>query len=312
MKKERQLGYKAFNHDWACLGFQYEVGKEYEIDGELQVCKNGFHYCKKPLDVLDYYNNAQHNKYAIVEALGDVINDGNKSCTNKLKIVKEISFQDLLIENKKFLKEEGASNTGDYSSASNTGYCSSASNTGNKSSASNTGNKSSASNTGYCSSASNTGYCSSASNTGDYSSASNTGNKSSASSTGDYSSASNTGYYSSASNTGNKSSASNTGYCSSASNTGYCSSASNTGDYSSASSTGDYSVALAWGYGSKAMTRSPNSYIVIVDYRSDEDYNIYIHEAYIKKPGQEINGTVIEVDTWYWFEDGILYSDIDK
>jgi len=29
------IGYKAFDENLQCRGFQYEVGKEYEIDGEI-------------------------------------------------------------------------------------------------------------------------------------------------------------------------------------------------------------------------------------------------------------------------------------
>ena len=39
--------YKVFNNDWTCSNFQYEIGKEYEYQGELEICKSGFHACEK-------------------------------------------------------------------------------------------------------------------------------------------------------------------------------------------------------------------------------------------------------------------------
>ena len=38
-------GYKVFASDWTCLGFQYEVGKTYEMDAtEIRLCDKGLHF----------------------------------------------------------------------------------------------------------------------------------------------------------------------------------------------------------------------------------------------------------------------------
>ena len=47
--------YKGFDKNLCCRGFQYEVGKEYEMDGNIEVCERGFHACESPLEVLDHY-----------------------------------------------------------------------------------------------------------------------------------------------------------------------------------------------------------------------------------------------------------------
>ena len=84
-------GYKMMESDMTCKGFQYELGKEYSLDEELAICKNGFHFCKNPFDCLEYYDNIEGNKRLfLVEALGEVITVGNKSVTNKIKIIEEI------------------------------------------------------------------------------------------------------------------------------------------------------------------------------------------------------------------------------
>lgn len=62
-------GYKAFDKGLTCKGFQFEVGKEYKHDGNIEVCASGFHYCENPLDVLDYYNLCEC-EFCEVEALG--------------------------------------------------------------------------------------------------------------------------------------------------------------------------------------------------------------------------------------------------
>ena len=40
-------GYKIFNSDWTCRGFQYEVGKTYEMKEDPICCERGFHFCGK-------------------------------------------------------------------------------------------------------------------------------------------------------------------------------------------------------------------------------------------------------------------------
>ncbi|NMA16453.1 MAG: hypothetical protein GX935_04285, partial [Erysipelotrichia bacterium] len=75
-------GYKVFNPDWTCNDFQYKVGKTFEMEGEVIMCRRGFHFCKKATDCFEYYEFDPNNKVAEVEALGDVETEGNKSCTN--------------------------------------------------------------------------------------------------------------------------------------------------------------------------------------------------------------------------------------
>lgn len=89
-------GYKVFNPDWTCRGFQYEVGKIFEEDVKPRCCDRGFHFCEKAADCFSYYSFNSENKVAEVVALGEVDTDGKKSCTNKIQIVREIPWQELL------------------------------------------------------------------------------------------------------------------------------------------------------------------------------------------------------------------------
>ena len=84
-------GYKFMESDMTCLGFQYEVGKEYSLDNKLGICENGFHFCKNPFNCLYYYGNIKGDKRLfLVEALGEVITEDDKSVTNKIRILEEI------------------------------------------------------------------------------------------------------------------------------------------------------------------------------------------------------------------------------
>ena len=95
-KKKKTFGYKVFNSDWICRKFQFKVGETYQIEGELKICDNGFHYCNKLIDCFNYYNFDSNNKVALVEILGDIQTENDKSCTNKIKIVREISRNEVL------------------------------------------------------------------------------------------------------------------------------------------------------------------------------------------------------------------------
>lgn len=66
-------GYKAFNPDWTCRGFVYEVGKEYTHQGYIKPCESGFHFCQRAVDCFNYYDFNPNNKVAEVEALGELL-----------------------------------------------------------------------------------------------------------------------------------------------------------------------------------------------------------------------------------------------
>ena len=55
LKKNAIRAYKAFNSDLTCIGFQYEVGKEYQHKGKLELCESGFHACLKLVDCFRFY-----------------------------------------------------------------------------------------------------------------------------------------------------------------------------------------------------------------------------------------------------------------
>ena len=83
--------YKA-SYGGRCLTLGYEVGKTYTFNGKLEMCKNGFHFCTDFDSLLEYYQMKKDLKIFEIEVLGEVITQGNKSVTNKLKVIKSISL----------------------------------------------------------------------------------------------------------------------------------------------------------------------------------------------------------------------------
>ena len=189
---------KGFDENLRCRGMQFEIGKTYDTGytENLKLCScKVFHFCKSLEKVHEFYSASveENNRFCEIEVLGKLVEDKNKCGSNKIKILREITGEELanlrgLKNGNTGLFNTGNRNTGDC----NTGYW----NTGNR----NTGNR----NTGYW----NTGYW----NTGNR----NTGNR-------------NTGYWNTGNrNTGNRNTGNrNTGYWNTGNrNTGDC----NTGD----------------------------------------------------------------------------------
>ena len=79
---KRITAYKGFDKNLKCRDFQYEVGKSYKHQGEIEPCKSGFHACEYPLSVFNYYAPAD-SRFAEVETSGKVVKSENKIACEK-------------------------------------------------------------------------------------------------------------------------------------------------------------------------------------------------------------------------------------
>ena len=147
MEEKKITAYKGFDENLCCRGFQYEIGKEYEQEGEIECCRSGFHACTNPFDVLNYYNANGKNRFCKVEQMGIVKTDGDdtKQSSSKIKIKAEIGMTGLFKAGVKWIKEKtdpvpvieethGKGNdpsgdyakigsSGDYAQIGSSGYC---------------------------------------------------------------------------------------------------------------------------------------------------------------------------------------------
>jgi hypothetical protein len=102
-------GYKGFNPDMTCRGFKYEEGKDYEEEGEIGACENGFHFCLHPLDVFGYYPPAYigMNKFHEVEGSGymDADEDDTKIACSKIHIGAKLDIKGLVKATVSYVKE---------------------------------------------------------------------------------------------------------------------------------------------------------------------------------------------------------------
>ena len=126
-------GYKGFNKGMVCRGKQYAENTTFE-EPKAIICENGMHFCKNPMDVLNFYpliaDNCTLNEFAEVE--GDEneckTDDNIKYCTKKLKIgakLKLPKFIDVCVE---YLKEvttqaeDEKEDSGDSAKMASSGY----------------------------------------------------------------------------------------------------------------------------------------------------------------------------------------------
>ena len=128
-------GYKVFNPDWTCSPNgntkQYTCPCTFEEDVNPSVCNAGMHFCKVAADCFNYYNFNPDNHVAEVAAYGTVVEKGDKCATNKLEIIREIPWAELLemVNTGKGcagLCNSGNCNSGDCNSGNwNSGNCNS-------------------------------------------------------------------------------------------------------------------------------------------------------------------------------------------
>ncbi len=106
MEENKIISYKGFDENMQCRGFQYEVGKEYKMDGNIKCCDRGFHACKSPMEVWDYYDMLK-SRYAEVEQSGKIDTEENstKVCSSRIKIKAELKLADIINIGVEWLKD---------------------------------------------------------------------------------------------------------------------------------------------------------------------------------------------------------------
>ena len=115
-------GYKALNNDMCAIygnGMQYELNKEYTLDGELEICKNGFHFCKKLINVYEIYNDIktlsdgaeEMRRLGSILSLNQGIKTNSEGLLNQINLIERAIYditgnQEDLINLQKFVFDE--------------------------------------------------------------------------------------------------------------------------------------------------------------------------------------------------------------
>ena len=175
------VAYKGFERDMTCRGFQFEVGKTYEHEGNVVACESGFHACEYPLHALRYYKPAS-SVYAVVQQSGTLARhvDDSKIASSKITITAQIDIAGLVKAAIKYTMDRCTPAKGASSDAAHDAVQATAPN---KSCAA-SGDYGAATASGYCGAATASGYCGAATASGNSGAATASGNSGAATASG--------------------------------------------------------------------------------------------------------------------------------
>ena len=257
-------GYKAFNKGLICKGKQYAENTVFEEEN-AEICNSGMHFCREPLEVLEYYplvnKNGDITEFAEVEALDDPkTNDNKKYCTKKLKIGAKIDFAKLVQASVNF----------EYEKIEETKV--------------KTSRKDSAK----------------IGSSGDYAKIGSSGYYAKIGSSGYYAQIGSSGYSAQIGSSGDSAKIGSSGDSAKIGSSGYSAQIGSSGDYAQIDSTGKHAVICCAGHGSKAKGKI-GSWITLSEWEYDDKEEVYIPVC-VKT--EKIDGERIKADTYYTLKNG--------
>lgn len=99
------FAYKGFEKGLICRGYHFVMGLN--CTDKANCRENGFHCAEDPLDCLSYYSNMDTSEYYIVNAGGDIHEDGDDtkiSCT-ELTILKQLTRKEFFLHALAFMAD---------------------------------------------------------------------------------------------------------------------------------------------------------------------------------------------------------------
>ena len=276
MSKNVITSYKGFDKNMQCRGFQYEVGKEYEMDGEIKCCNRGFHACKSPLEVWDYYD-MLNSRFAEVEQSGKIDEEekSTKVCSSHIKIKAELKLADIINIGVEWLKDitspskvktDGVLNdNGDRKKLiGSSGYSAQIGSSGDYAKIGSSGDSAKIGSSGYSAQIGSSGYSAQIGSSGDSAKIGSSGDSAKIGSSGD------------------------------------SAQIGSSGDSAKIDSTGEDSVIMCAGNKSKAKAKI-GSWITLAEWEWSDDKNRNV-PACVKT--EYVDGENIKTDTWYQLKNG--------
>ncbi len=295
--------YKGFDKNMKCRGFQYEVGKEYEMDGEIKCCKQGFHACKSPMEVWDYYDMLS-SRYAEVEQSGKIDKEENstKVCSSRIKIKAELKLADIINIGVEWLKDitspskvktDGELNdngdrrkqigsSGDYAQIGSSGDSAQIGSSGDSAKIGSSGVYAKIGSSGVYAQIGSSGVYAQIGSSGDSAKIGSSGDYAQIGSSGDSAKIGSSGDYAQIGSSGDSAQIGSSG------------------DYAKIGSTGKDSVIMCAGNKSKAKAKI-GSWITLAEWEWSDEKN---HDVPICVKTEYVDGVNIKADTWYQLKNG--------
>ena len=280
-------GFKAFGKGMKCRGKQYAENTVFEEDN-AEICVSGMHFCKNPLDVLDYYplvdNDGEFVEVAEVEALDDCKTDDNKKyCTKKLKVGVKLSFTAFIKAAIDFVFEKCESgDKGHYAQLASSGNSAKLASSGDSAQLASSGNSAQLASSGDYAQLASSGYYAQLASSGDSAKLASSGNSAKLASSGD------------------SAQLASSGNSAQLASSGYYAKLASSGDSAQLASSGDSAVIAGIGKDNKAKGKK-GSWITLAEWKWSSEKGRWIPVC-VKT--EQIDGERIKEDTFYRLHDG--------
>ena len=278
--------YKGFDKNLKCRDFQYEIGKEYEMDGEIKVCSRGFHACESPFDVFDHYTMID-SRFCEVEQDGNISKKdrGTKICSSKIKIKAELKLADMINLGVEWLKEITSPEKIKTSMKDNS-----------------SGNDAQIGSSGNYAKIGSSGYGAQIGSSGNYAQIGSSGDGAKIGSSGNYAKIGSSGYGAQIGSSGNYAQIGSSGDDAKIGSSGDDAKIGSSGDDAQIDSTGEDCVIMCAGINSVAKA-SKGSWITLSEWSYSDKKQRYIPVC-VKT--EFVDGEKIKADTYYKLDGGVF------
>ena len=330
MSEKVITSYKGFDKNMQCRGFQYEVGKEYEMDGKIKCCNRGFHACKSPMEVWNYYDMLS-SRYAEVEQSGKIDEEENstKVCSSHIKIKAELKLADIInigvewlkdITSPSKVKKNGVLNdngdrrkqigssgnyakigsSGDYAKIGSSGDHAQIGSSGDYAKIGSSGNYAQIGSSGDYAKIGSSGNYAQIGSSGYYAKIGSSGDHAQIGSSGDYAKIGSSGYSAKIGSSGNYAQIGSSGDYAKIGSSGNYAQIGSSGYSAKIDSTGEDSVIMCAGDNSKAKAKV-GSWITLSEWKWSDDKN---RDVPVCVKTEYVDGVNIKADTWYQLKNG--------
>ena len=317
--EKKIIAYKGFNKNLKCRDFQYEVGKEYEMDGDIKCCERGFHACESPLEVFDHYDMLT-SRFAEVEQSGEIDKEENttKVCSSKIKVKAELKLADIInlgvewikdVTSPSKLKKETDLNdngnnsakigsSGDYAKIGSSGYSAKIGSSGNSAQIGSSGDSAKIGSSGYYAKIGSSGNSAQIGSSGNSAQIGSSGYSAQIGSSGYSAQIGSSGNSAQIGSSGNSAQIGSSGDSAKIGSSGYYAKIGSSGNSAQIESTGNHSVVMAAGNNSIAKAKI-GSWITLSEW--DRIDGVWIP---ICVKTEKVDGGRIKADTFYKLVNG--------